>query len=98
MIVYEVMVEVDIEIAADFEHYMQEKHIPEIFATGSFGSISFDRASGTRFRTRYEARTQEDLGRYLALHASHFRSDFLAHFPTGAIPSREVWSKLKAWA
>ncbi len=30
MIVYEVMVEVDIEIAADFEHYMQEKHIPEI--------------------------------------------------------------------
>lgn len=97
MVFHEVTVDVAAEIARVFEVYMLGKHVPEMLATACFGSISFDRSSETRFRTRYAAATQEDLDRYLTQHAAHFRADFHDHVPAGAVPTREVWTLVKSW-
>jgi hypothetical protein len=76
---------------------MREKHIPEIWATGCFQRIRFDRAGPTTFRTGYEAASPADLERYLRDHAAHFRADFGTHFPTGISVSRAVWSPVAQW-
>lgn len=94
---YEVTVEVREDLVHAFERYMREKHIPEILAKECFTSITFERASSLKFRTRYVARTQGDLDRYLRDHTAHFRADFMAHFPEGLMPSREAWSVVQVW-
>ncbi|MBA3468704.1 MAG: DUF4286 family protein [Herpetosiphonaceae bacterium] len=97
MVRYEVTVETAPELGAAFEDYMRQKHIPEIFATGCFISIHFDRADATHFRTSYLAATQADFERYLSDHAQHFRGDFAAHFPAGASAARNVWTEIERW-
>lgn len=97
MLLYEVTLEVEPEIADAIERYMRDKHIPEIFATGCFRGVEFARTSAGRFRTAYAAATQDDLDRYLREHAPHFRDDFVLHFPSGATPTREVWSVVQRW-
>jgi hypothetical protein len=97
MVAYEVKVEVREDLAGAFERYMREKHIPEILATGCFKAIRFEQASPTLFRSRYEAASQKDLDRYMGEHTAAFRADFMAHFPEGCTPSREVWEGLQAW-
>lgn len=95
MFTYEVQVEVPADTAEAFEAYMRRKHIPEILATGCFTDITFERASGTRFRTRYRALRKQDLDRYLLDHAPGFRTDFLEHFPEGLSVQRELWEALQ---
>ncbi len=97
MITYEVSVEVEPYLADSFQRYMVLKHIPEILATGCFASIAFERAAPGRFRTRYQAATQEDLDTYLETHTQHFREDFLRHFPDGTSARRETWESLERW-
>ena len=94
---YEVQVDVPADSGEAFTAYMVRKHIPEIFATGCFVGISFERAAATRFRTCYRAHRREELDRYLLDHAPAFRSDFLLHFPEGAKVRRELWESLQAW-
>lgn len=98
MVTYEVVLEIEAAIADPLERYMRRRHIPEIFATGCFREVSFERASATRVRTRYVAADQADLDRYLKDHAERFRTDFQQHFPEGVNPSRQVWSRLQTWA
>lgn len=99
MIRYEVTLDVDPAVAPvdAVERYMRDDHIPAIHRTGCFARIRFERAAPTRFRTAYEARTQEDLDRYLREHTERLREDFQAHFPRGVAVSREVWRELEQW-
>jgi hypothetical protein len=96
-VLYEVTLEVDPALAAAVERYMRETHIPEIWSTGCFRHIRFDHAGPTTFRTCYQAGSQADLDRYLRDHATAFRADVAAHFPTGLSVSRLVWSPLRYW-
>jgi hypothetical protein len=98
MILYEVSVEVQVELSAVFEEYMRQKHIPEIWATGCFQTIRFDKASDGLFRTSYQAKTQADYERYLSEHATAMRADFMQHFPTGCVPSRQVYTDVQVWS
>ena len=97
MISYEVTLDIAPRFAEGVETYMRQKHIPEIFSTGCFQQIHFERASSTRFRSRYQALTRVHLDRYLGDHAQHFRNDFRTHFPHGVVPFREVWNELQSW-
>jgi hypothetical protein len=72
---------------------MRTKHFPDILSTRCFTSIAFDRATATRFRSRYEARTRADLDRYLAEHTARYRADFAAHFPVGVTLARDIWEE-----
>lgn len=97
MVLYEVTVDVEPQLAEPFERYMRERHVPDIFATGCFRRIRFTRVSEGRFCTSYEAATQADLDRYLAEHAPRLRADFQEHVPAGARASREVRTVLQTW-
>ena len=97
MISYEVTAEVEQGQAAAYERYMRETHILDVLATGCFHAAELARVSPTRYRTRYLARTQADLDRYLDRHTSVMRADFTAHFPDGVALSREVWVTLEHW-
>ena len=94
MIRYEVVADVAPELVDRFVDYMRTTHLPEILATGCFTSVALDRASATRYRSRYEARTRADIDRYLAEHTARYRADFAAHFPTGVALSREIWDEM----
>jgi len=94
MVRYEVIADVAPELVDRYEEYMRTKHLPDILSTGCFTSIALDRASATRFRARYEARTRADVDRYLAQHTARYRADFAAHFPTGVTLSREIWEEM----
>lgn len=95
--IYEVTLEVEAALADAVERYMRGQHIPDIWATGCFRTIRFERAGPTTFRTSYEAAVSADLERYLQNHAAAFRADFATHFPTGVVVSRSVWSGVGSW-
>jgi hypothetical protein len=94
MVRYEVVAEVAPELVDRYREFMRSRHFPDILATGCFVRIGLDRASATRFRSRYEARTRADVDRYLAEHTARLRADFAAHFPTGVTLTREIWEEI----
>lgn len=97
MVLYEVTLQVDRALAQQVEQHMRQVHIPEIFATGCFHRIRFDRASPSRFRTSYQATSQSDLDRYLREHAPKLRAEFQTQFPSGVVLTRETWSEQEVW-
>ena len=97
MIRYEVVLEVEGPLAAAVAEYMRDVHIPEIFDTGCFRAIRFERASLTRLRTTYAAQRADDLEHYLRTHAPALRAAFQARFPAGVTLSRETWTEVAVW-
>ena len=97
MVLYEVTLQVEPSLASRVEDHMRREHIPAIFATGCFQQIYFDQASPARFRTRYVARAQSDLNRYLQEHAPKLRAEFQDRFPSGVRLARETWSTVQSW-
>lgn len=92
MITYEVTARIDTaEVAQRYVDYMQAKHLRDVLASGCFTEAVLEQGSPELFRTRYVARAQEDVDRYLRDHTAALRKDFAAHFPTGVQLSREVW-------
>ena len=96
-VLYEVTAEVEPALVDVFVRYMTEKHIPQIYATGCFRRVRFDRAGPTTLRTSYQAATPADLDRYLQHHTAAFRADFAVHFPAGVTVSRVTWGGIAAW-
>ena len=97
MIIYEVTVDVEARLAEAFEQYMRGKHIAEILTTGCFTGAHFEKAAPTRFRTRYEAESRDELEVYLLEHTARFRKDFAARFPVGCAVRREVWEEVEGF-
>jgi hypothetical protein len=98
MIIYEITATVAPELLDDYERYMREHHIPALLATGCFRSAAITRSTPGRYRMRYEASTEKDLERYLAVHAERLRSEFTEQFPVGIELTREVWTVRQAWS
>lgn len=97
MIRYEVRLEVDPSVAGAVEAYMRDTHIPEIMATGHFVRAHFDRAESGIYRTTYVARDRAAFDQYIERHFARLREDFLAHFPDGIVPARELWTEQESW-
>ena len=89
MHIYEVTATVEPELAASYENYMTEQHIPELLATGYFAAAFFAR-NGGQYRIGYHADTHELFDAYLANDAERLRADFVKHFPAGIAVSRQV--------
>jgi hypothetical protein len=98
MVLYEVTLQVEPQLAAAVEEYMRQLHIPGIFGTGCFRRARFSLASGTRFRATYQVDGQADLDRYLRDHAPRFRAEFQTRFPQGVILTRETWVQREIWS
>ena len=97
MVLYEVSLETTPDLSNQVEQHMRQQHIPEIFATGCFRQIHFERGPEDRFRTSYVAQTRADLDRYIRDHAPRLRADFQALFPAGVSLSRQIWDVLESW-
>lgn len=97
MMRYEVRLDVNPALAGEVERYMLETHIAEVMATGCFLRAHFDREESGQYRTTYVAASRGEFDRYTRDHADGLRADFLAHFPEGASPTRELWTELGAW-
>lgn len=97
MILYEVSVKLHADLSEQFERYMCEKHIPEIWATQCFEKIRFDKVDTEHYRTCYQANSFADYERYLAEFATAMRADFMQHFPEDCVPSRYVYEALQSW-
>ena len=89
MLIYEITATVDPKLAAAYETYMTEQHIPELLATGYFAA-AFLAKNGEQYRIGYHAHTQELFDTYIANEADRLRTDFAQHFPTGITVSRQV--------
>lgn len=97
MVHYEVTALVQPHLVQGYEHFMRSHHIPAVLATGCFRRAAFMRAAPGRYRMRYEARSGEDLERYLGSHAPALREEFATRYPEGVTLSREVWVVLQGW-
>ncbi len=89
MLIYEVTTTVNPGIAADYERYMTERHIPDVLATGYFAAAFFAK-NGNVYRIGYHADSQELFDTYIANDAERLRADFASHFPTGIEVSRQI--------
>ena len=96
MVTYEVTAVVRSDLTAAYETYMR-RHIVDVLATGRFFAASFARSTENRYRTRYDARDQESLDRYLAEDTARLRADFAKHFPSGVELTREIWQAVEVW-
>lgn len=90
MLFYEITATVDAELAADYERYMTERHIPELLATGYFAAAFFAKNGEQQYRIGYHADSQEMFDAYIANDAERLRADFAEHFPAGIEVSRQV--------
>ena len=97
-VIYEITATVAPELAAEYETFMREHHIPALLGTGHFRSVAFTRSTAGRYRVRYEARNQAELEGYLASHAEALRAEFAGRFPAGIELSREIWNVLESWS
>jgi hypothetical protein len=94
---YEVTLDVEPGLHDVVDAYMLDRHLDEMFATGCFVAITYETGEDGRRRSVYECASQAELDRYLADHAAAMRADFAEHLPTGATPSRAVWSAVRSW-
>lgn len=96
MVTYEVSALVRPDLIVAYEAYMR-RHIVDLLATGRFVKATFARATGHRYRIRYEARDRQSVDRYVAEDAPRLRADFAGHFPKGVEVSREIWETIGEW-
>ena len=90
-ICYEVLAEVDLDLAPAWEHYMLTEHIPDVLLTGSFIEARLDTGDPGRFRVRYRCADRATLDRYLTEHAPLLRAESLRRFPSGVQVARAIW-------
>ena len=94
VIVFEVTIDVRYDLRDAFERYLNERHIPDLMATGCFIRASLLRSPSGRIRARYEAPHRAALDRYLNEHAARLRAHVLENFPEGLKFEREEWELL----
>jgi hypothetical protein len=88
---YEVLAEVELELACAWEHYMLTEHIPEVLLTGCFLEARLDTGDPGRFRIRYRCPDRVTLDQYLSEHAPRLRAEALHRFPAGVRLDRAIW-------
>jgi len=86
MIIYNVTVNIENSVSAEWLNWMQQKHIPEVMATGMFVDhrilrlIGDEETGGTTYAIQYSAKTMDDYQRYRTEFAPALQKDALDHF------------------
>ena len=100
MVVYEVSVEVEAEIRADYLHWLED-HVAEILALPGFTGCDvfevLDPAGDDALRVCMQYRLVDEaaLAAYLQAHAPRLRADGLARFGTRMRAQRRVMRPLR---
>ena len=96
-VVYEITANVRADLAAEYERFMRDEHIPDLLATGLFCGARLVADENGNFRIAYESKSRAELDRYLAEFALQLRQKFLDRFPTGVEISRSEWNVAQTW-
>ncbi|MBN8836819.1 MAG: DUF4286 family protein [Sphingobacteriia bacterium] len=81
MIIYNVTTHVQHTIHHNWVKWMQEKHIPEVMATGCFTKFHFvrvldtDETEGITYAVQYFAESKANYNRYIEIYAGVLRAD-----------------------
>jgi hypothetical protein len=79
MIIYNVTIQVDNAIAAEWLTWLQEVHIPDVMATNCFTEfrivrlLEVDESDGPTYATQYFAESKADYNRYIEIYAPALR-------------------------
>lgn len=79
MIIYNVTIKVEEQVAKAWLHWLLYEHIPEIMATACFSKyqvvrlLETDDSEGPTYATQYFAESMADYNRYLEIHATGLR-------------------------
>jgi Domain of unknown function (DUF4286) len=79
MIIYNVTIKAENNIAAAWLQWMKEEHIPDVVNTGCFSSatilrlIEVDDSDGPTYAIQYKAESKADYNRYIQLYADAMR-------------------------
>lgn len=86
MIIYNVTINIHESVHDQWLGWMQQKHIPEILATGKFSSAKIvkvlieEEMGGTTYSVQYSCESKEILQKYYDEDAPAFRAEGLALF------------------
>jgi Domain of unknown function (DUF4286) len=95
-VLYNVTVTVETEIEQDWLEWLLNVHVPAVMETGCFQMYRVARLiepappEGTAYTVQYVADSQEDLDRYLELHANRMRRDSHRAFGDRAVAFRSL--------
>lgn len=95
MIIYNVTVSVDTEIAFDWLDWMRSKHIPDVMATGMFLEYRILKVvtgenSGMTYAIQYTLESHAKLEEYQTRFAPELQKDHLTRYGEKAIAFRTV--------
>ena len=96
-VVYEITATVQADLAADYEQFMRDEHIPELLATNLFTDAELMSDGNGSFRIVYVCGSRADLESYLTKFAAAMRQKSLDRFPSGVEASRAEWNVLETW-
>lgn len=80
MILYNVTVNIDLEVEQEWLRWMKEVHVPEVMSTGLFVSsriykVLADDDGGTTYAIQYSCATMEQYERYRDEHAARLQAE-----------------------
>lgn len=96
MIVYNVTVKVDWEVADDWLQWMQEIHIPDVMATGYFISnrlmrlLGVDDTEGPSFAVQYTLNNMDDYNEYQQKCAPALQKEHTERYRDRALAFRTI--------
>lgn len=86
MIIYNVTVKVDNDVAADWVRWMKQEHMPDLMKTGLFVDyrlcylLEQDEADGKTYTAQYHCDSMEHYNTYIAEYAQQMREKAFARF------------------
>ncbi len=100
MIIYNVTLKVETDIADEWTKWMKDEHIPDLMATGLFTGhrlcrlLEQDEADGITFSAQYECKDLADYNTYIDVHAQGMREKAFALFAGRFVAFRSVMETL----
>ena len=101
MIIYNVTVKVEQQIAGEWLLWLLDEHIPDIMQTGCFVNykvvrlLEVDESEGPTYAIQYAAESKADYNRYVEMYSSKIRNRSLQKWGEQFIAFRSVMEVVK---
>ncbi|NOT37634.1 MAG: DUF4286 family protein [Saprospiraceae bacterium] len=85
MLIYNVTVKINTEIAQEWMNWMRTHHIPKVLETGCFAKcriskLDIQEADGETFAIQYDCFSQEVLNKYMSLYAPALQKEHIDRY------------------
>lgn len=100
MILYNVTIKVEPDVAEEWVAWMKDEHIPELMATGLFTDsrlfrlLGMDETDGITYAAQYFCKDKGDYKKYISDHADKMRGKGLERFKDKFVAYRTVMEKV----